>query len=472
MQLRVMMLVSETMHRENILTFHTSRRVIMKLVSMLLCATLVMVPVAFGQFFQEDFNYAIGDSLLDHGWNIFGTPSYINSLLVTGPPLAFEGYGLSDHGGATFLAPSGQDLYRPFPSINSFEVYLWMMIKVAGAQYYGDYFCGLASSDLTGTTARLYVKSSSENGFLLGIAKGNEVPAYGTNELTFGETYLVVVKYVFAPGTTTDDVMNLFVFGPGEEVPVDEPPTATVGPYTATSVNDNVDVSYFILRQGASWMAPALVVDGIGISSSWAPALPVQLAYLRASLADGKTVRIDWQTLSETDNLGFTVEKSRDGKAFTPIAGAFIEGHRTTLVPHTYSYTDYTAEPGTWYYRLCQMDGNGATHYSDAVRVEVLTGIAEITPAPFALLQNYPNPFNPTTVVSYQLPAASTVKIVVFDMLGREVTTLVNEQKRAGTHSVTFSENLPSGTYFYRLTATGPNGAVAFTDVKRMTVVK
>ncbi|MGD0591188.1 MAG: C25 family cysteine peptidase [Bacteroidota bacterium] len=75
-------------------------------------------------------------------------------------------------------------------------------------------------------------------------------------------------------------------------------------------------------------------------------------------------------------------------------------------------------------------------------------------PESFALNQNYPNPFNPTTIISYQLPAQSIVTLKVFDILGREVKTLVNDRQSAGLHSVTFNaSNLSSGVYFYQLQA-------------------
>jgi subtilisin family serine protease len=75
-------------------------------------------------------------------------------------------------------------------------------------------------------------------------------------------------------------------------------------------------------------------------------------------------------------------------------------------------------------------------------------------PKRFALEQNYPNPFNPTTVISYELPALSSVVLKVYDVLGREVATLVNEKKAAGTYSVTWNaSSMSSGVYFYRLQA-------------------
>ena len=88
-------------------------------------------------------------------------------------------------------------------------------------------------------------------------------------------------------------------------------------------------------------------------------------------------------------------------------------------------------------------------------------------PATYNLSQNYPNPFNPTTNISYTLPKTGNVKLVVFDVLGREITTLVNGVKTAGTHVVNFNaSSLSSGVYFYRIEAND------FTATKKMMLVK
>jgi hypothetical protein len=72
----------------------------------------------------------------------------------------------------------------------------------------------------------------------------------------------------------------------------------------------------------------------------------------------------------------------------------------------------------------------------------------------FALEQNYPNPFNPSTKIKYSIPQSSNVVIKVFDILGNEIETLVNEEKPAGTYEITWNAtNLPSGVYFYQLKA-------------------
>jgi hypothetical protein len=88
-------------------------------------------------------------------------------------------------------------------------------------------------------------------------------------------------------------------------------------------------------------------------------------------------------------------------------------------------------------------------------------------PENFLLSQNYPNPFNPSTVISYQLPVSGNVMLKVFDILGNEVATLVNEEKSAGNYEVIFNAaSLSSGTYFYRLSAG------SFIEVKKMILIK
>jgi WD40 repeat protein len=88
-------------------------------------------------------------------------------------------------------------------------------------------------------------------------------------------------------------------------------------------------------------------------------------------------------------------------------------------------------------------------------------------PDNYSLSQNYPNPFNPSTTIDYQLPVSGFVKISVFDVLGQEVKTLVNEYKQAGSYNVRFdASELPSGVYFYKITSND------FTSTKKLTLIK
>ena len=91
----------------------------------------------------------------------------------------------------------------------------------------------------------------------------------------------------------------------------------------------------------------------------------------------------------------------------------------------------------------------------------------EIAPNEFMLFQNYPNPFNPTTIINYSIPELSLITVKIYDVLGKEVAKLVNEEKAEGTYEVEFNATaLPSGVYFYRL-QTGN-----FVEIKKMMLMK
>jgi hypothetical protein len=88
-------------------------------------------------------------------------------------------------------------------------------------------------------------------------------------------------------------------------------------------------------------------------------------------------------------------------------------------------------------------------------------------PGNYNLQQNFPNPFNPSTKILYSVPQSSTVQIKVFDVIGNEIETLVNEEKPVGTYELTwYAEGLPSGIYFYQLRAGN------FVETKKMVLMK
>jgi len=109
----------------------------------------------------------------------------------------------------------------------------------------------------------------------------------------------------------------------------------------------------------------------------------------------------------------------------------------------------------------CQVDSAGNTLFSRKVIIDDgITGINDDqlhtsqTPSAFKLLQNYPNPFNPVTTIQYQLPQAETVRLVIYDVMGRQVRELVNERQTAGYYNITLdASDLSSGVYFYHLKA-------------------
>lgn len=198
------------------------------------------------------------------------------------------------------------------------------------------------------------------------------------------------------------------------------------------------------------WPGPQLVVRYGG------EPVPVQLASFSAKVVSSSSVRLEWTTLSETNNYGFEVEKSQQASGpFTMIPNSFVQGHGTTVVQQDYTFTDETASTGRWYYRLKQIDLDGTFTYTDPVVADVLTSVGEqMVPTEAMLAQNYPNPFNPSTNIRYGLPERAFVTLTVVNTLGQPVATLVNEEVGPGYHDVRFNaEGLAAGVYFYRLTA-------------------
>jgi hypothetical protein len=94
-------------------------------------------------------------------------------------------------------------------------------------------------------------------------------------------------------------------------------------------------------------------------------------------------------------------------------------------------------------------------------------------PQVYALQQNYPNPFNPSTTISYDVPKASNVKVVIFDVLGREVATLINGVQPAGRYNAVWNASrMATGMYVYRMEAQAVDGSGSFNAVKKLILMK
>ncbi|MBS4033600.1 MAG: T9SS type A sorting domain-containing protein [Ignavibacterium sp.] len=190
--------------------------------------------------------------------------------------------------------------------------------------------------------------------------------------------------------------------------------------------------------------------------------VPVELTSFTAAAVNDK-VTLNWSTATEVNNNGFQVERN-SGNGFVTVG--FVDGKGTTTEVQNYSFTDAGIAAGSYTYRLKQVDFDGSFEYSSEVEVDVL-GVRE-----YALNQNFPNPFNPSTMISFSLLVDAKVSLKVFDILGQEVMTIVNNNLSAGAHEYTFdASNFNSGVYFYRIEATGVDGQ-NFTSVKKMILTK
>lgn len=187
---------------------------------------------------------------------------------------------------------------------------------------------------------------------------------------------------------------------------------------------------------------------------------PVELTSFVADYFDG-AVNLSWATATELNNSGFNVERKTEDGEWNKIT--FIQGNGTTTETKYYSYSDILNDnlSTKLLYRLKQVDFDGSVHYSNEIAIDISI------PTKFTLKQNYPNPFNPITIINYQLSSKSSVTLKVFDILGNEVETLVQEEKDAGYYQVSFdASSLSSGIYFYMLKADN------FVQTRKMILLK
>ena len=232
---------------------------------------------------------------------------------------------------------------------------------------------------------------------------------------------------------------------------------ADVVTYTDTTVSDTTTYTYRVYAYNSD------TVSQFSNLAQITTPIPVELTSFTVSSENGK-VHLLWETATELNNAGFSIERSKDNIRFSEIV--FIEGNGTTTEKSSYSYTDNSTLAGKYYYRLKQVDLDGSFHYSKTVEVDL--GI----PKQFSLDQNYPNPFNPRTTIRFALPVNAKVNIKLYNTLGQEVVNILNSDLSAGVHETIFNaSNLSSGVYFYRLEAHGIDGS-NFISTKRMLLMK
>jgi hypothetical protein len=190
-------------------------------------------------------------------------------------------------------------------------------------------------------------------------------------------------------------------------------------------------------------------------------AMPVELISFTSSV-EKNTVKLKWVTGKEINNSGFSVERTASGNPESWTEIGFVKGKGTSNYAITYEYTDKNLIQGKYKYRLKQTDYNGNFEYYSLVG-EAVVGV----PAKYELAQNYPNPFNPSTSISYALPKDGFVNLKMYDVLGREIKTLVNEFKKANIYTVDFNaSDLSTGIYYYKIDVDG------YSDVKKMMYIK
>ncbi|MGE5399992.1 MAG: T9SS type A sorting domain-containing protein [Ignavibacteriales bacterium] len=230
--------------------------------------------------------------------------------------------------------------------------------------------------------------------------------------------------------------------------------------YTHSELNSVTEENLGLFRsgdEGASWQPAGGILDLVNNTittpivdgyTRWTAGdinkpLPVELNSFDA-FCRGDYINLLWTTATEVNNYGFEIERRQPGVAWRKLG--FVPGNGNSNSPRQYSYCDKGISQGKYSYRLKQIDTDGKYCYLGEAEAPCNTGV------PYNLAQNYPNPFNPITHIGFSIPEETFVSIRVYDVLGNEVTKLVNEVITAGYHELFFdASEYSSGIYFYRL---------------------
>ena len=202
--------------------------------------------------------------------------------------------------------------------------------------------------------------------------------------------------------------------------------------------------------------------------------LPVELLSFTSAVETGKVV-LHWKTATEVNNYGFDIERTsvKSGISNNVIPSGvegwekigFVKGSGNSNSPKSYSFVDTDPAGGNREYRLKQINTDGSFKYSNIIRLNT-------QPTDYKLYQNYPNPFNPVTKIRYSIPNVGThrdvsLRLDVYDILGRKIATLVNKKQQPGNYEITFDgSRFPSGIYLYRLQAG------SYVSVKKLVIMK
>ena len=187
--------------------------------------------------------------------------------------------------------------------------------------------------------------------------------------------------------------------------------------------------------------------------------LPVELSSFSAEATEQGVV-LRWVTASELDNLGFILERQSEGasewlKIASYETNSTLRGQGNTSQTTSYSFMDKNVQTeGTYNYSLSDVSTDGEIHVYDVIQITMQYAAA---PGETLLEPAFPNPFNPQTKISYQLAESGIVEISVYDMLGRKVSMLLNENQNAGSYNIYWygrdnaGQQVSTGTYILRM---------------------
>ncbi|HSD62192.1 MAG TPA: T9SS type A sorting domain-containing protein [Ignavibacteriaceae bacterium] len=339
--------------------------------------------------------------------------------------------------------------YGPFETDDTYGLYI-MDITDPSNPYLINRFQGITSHgvDLSVKNSIVYIADGYGGVEIVNVADPLNPSVIGYVGLPDGATGIKVVdNYAY---------VSNYILGGVELIDITDPANSYIIGWYKPSGCFAVGIEY---NNGFIYAADG--VAGFQIYRNLLAVVPVELTSFTA-ITNEEGVTLNWETSSETNNSGFDIERSTDDIVFKKIG--YVKGNGTTSEAHSYSFKDggVSSVGGIVFYRLKQIDYDGSCKYSEAIKVE-----DAFLPANFSLSQNYPNPFNPETSIKFGIPKESKVTLKVFNVLGKEIETVVDQKLDQGYYNYKWNgSKFASGVYFYRLEAGN------FVQMNKMIMIK
>ena len=198
------------------------------------------------------------------------------------------------------------------------------------------------------------------------------------------------------------------------------------------------------------------------------PAAPALVTPASAAAGVNRATRFVWRASVNANK--YRLQVATDNAFATVVTDTLVLDTTAVLAKPLAANADYY-----WRINAQNFGGEGAWSANQLFTTGTLLAVEEeiVIPTTYEMYQNYPNPFNPSTIIRYDVPATASVKIVIFDILGREVVTLTDGIQVAGRYNITWNASgVATGVYVYRMEARPADGSKSFTSVKKLLLMK